>query len=135
MKLATLIRLEFSEMETIGTLLLDGRLVCWTLEDGPKYFRIPEGTYLCKRRLSPRFGETFEIIVAGHTYVEFHWGNTHIDTEGCVLCGTKVGWFDSDAPPVRAILDSKKAFLKLMSLLSGVDEFRLNIVSINTQGA
>ena len=120
-------------METIGVQLLDGRLVCYILENGPSYFRVPEGTYLCKRRRSPKFGETFEITgIPGHSLVEYHWGNTHVDTEGCLLTGTYVGWFDNEVPAVRAILESKKAFRKFMALLDGVDEFQLNIMSIRT---
>jgi len=138
MKRANLIRLEHSDQETVGVFLIDGKVICFTLEDADKdnapfFSRIPEGTYKCSKVESPRFGETFEILgVVGRDLIRFHWGNTHRDTEGCPLVGTEVGWFDNEMPPVRAILNSKKAFRKFMAKLQGEDEFQLTIFSVHT---
>lgn len=139
MKQATLIRLEHGDKETIGVFILDGRIMCFILEDpgnenAPGISRIPEGSYICQRIFSPRFGNTFEIAdVPGRDLIRFHWGNTHIDTEGCPLTGSEVGWFDNEVPPIRAVLNSKKAFRRLMANLESHDEFRLNILSIQTR--
>lgn len=138
MKDATLIRLEHGNEETIGVFKLDAKIVCYVLEDpdrdnAPSISRIPEGSYVCKRVMSPRFGDTFEIAgVPGRDLIRFHWGNTHRDTEGCPLTGSQVGWFNNEQPPVRAVLESKKAFRRFMAKLEGIDQFRLNIMSLKT---
>jgi hypothetical protein len=136
MKEATLIRIEHGEQETVGTLLLDGRILCFILEDSdrdnaPGISRIPEGSYLCKRVVSPKFGDTFEVTgVPGRDLIRFHWGNTHKNTRGCPLTGSEAGWFNNEQPPVRAILGSKKAFRRFMAKMEGVVEFRLTVMSV-----
>lgn len=67
--------------------------------------RIPTGEYKCfwhensrfKDRLTRLLGWTQEPLgvyndeVSGDRFILFHSGNTHKDTEGCILLGTAVG--------------------------------------------
>lgn len=82
---------------TIGKLYIDGAYFCDTLEDtvrpaGVKIAgktAIPAGTYKVKKTMSPRFKKILpEILnVKNFSGVRIHAGNTHADTEGCVLLG------------------------------------------------
>ncbi len=136
MKRATLLRLEHGFRETVGLFILDGEIICFMLEDpdqdnAPAISRIPEGRYTCNRVLSPQFGDTFEISdVPDREYIRFHWGNTHLDTRGCPLTGSEVGWFEDGIPKIRAVLESKKAFHRFMDCFEGEEHFELNVISI-----
>ena len=83
---------------------------------------IPAGEYLCRRVISPTYGETFEIMdVEGRTHILFHWGNWVKNTDGCVLLGQR----DDEVP---AVWNSKAAHTEFMEEFEGVDEFRLSII-------
>ena len=92
---------------TIGKLFIDGDYFCDTLEDTDRGLSnamqlsqiqaakrkgitaIPTGRYLMELTLSPRFGRTLPIIIGvkGFDGIRIHRGNTHEDTEGCILVG------------------------------------------------
>lgn len=96
----------FTEKSTGGDLLINGDYFCYTLEDvsrgrGVKLYGrtcIPEGTYFVDVTMSARFGREMPIIynqpngyqlIAGDIEfkgLRFHGGNTHLNTEGCILC-------------------------------------------------
>jgi hypothetical protein len=82
---------------------------------------IPTGIYTCRRIISPRFGETFEIEeVPGRTHILFHKGNVPAaDSKGCILVGEQF------EPP--GIAYSGKGFGEFMSLLKDVNSFILVI--------
>ncbi len=87
-----IVRLEENErFGTFGILKINKRVTCVTLEpcdyeNAPSISSIPAQQYLCKRIISPTFGETFEIFdVPGRTNVLFHKGNIAGHTLGCVL--------------------------------------------------
>lgn len=110
-----IVRLEQTEEGALGTLILDGYLFCSTLEpdagDANKS-QIPEGAYLCKMVESPKFGNTFEVMVPGHTNVLFHPGNTEEDTSMCILLGQYPGKLRHN----RAVLNSGLTHDKFMAV-------------------
>lgn len=70
-------------------------LACVTLErpwrdNQPKVSCIPAGIYQVVITLSPKFGRLMPHLlnVPGRTEIECHWGNTVVDTDGCILTGT-----------------------------------------------
>lgn len=100
-----LIRKFFSGKSTIGYLMVDGRLECFTLEDMvrevkgipvsswkvPGKTAIPYGKYEVIIDFSQRFQKAMPHIlsVEGFEGVRIHAGNFPEDTEGCILVGRK----------------------------------------------
>lgn len=115
---------------TFGVLLFDGLPQLVTLEDAWRDNErniscIPEGKYKIKRINSPKFGMTFTVEnVEGRSYIRFHWGVTHLDTEGCILVGLK---FSPDKKP--SIAQSQAGFKRFMDLMTGINEADFIIMS------
>lgn len=118
---------------TFGTLRIEGRAFCVTLEppdlnNAPNISNIPPGNYRCRRYSSAKFPYTFEIAgVPGRDGVLFHAGNTVGDTRGCVLLGQYFGKLRDDR---RAVLNSGNTFAAFMGLLASEDGFDLNIIEV-----
>lgn len=85
---------------------------------------IPDGTYMCRRVSSPKFGDTFEITgVDNRSHVLFHKGNTIDDSHGCILVGEQFEKI-SGAPGIAM---SGKGYGEFMGMLKGINEFQLVI--------
>jgi hypothetical protein len=98
-----LVRETFGE-STIGRLFVNGVFECFTLEDRVREKRgqavttwkvqnrtaIPVGTYTVRRTFSGRFQKMLPLLlnVPGFAGIRIHSGNTHENTEGCLLVGT-----------------------------------------------
>lgn len=91
---------------TIGTLYVDGKTECFTLEDRvredgrpvnawkiPGKTAIPTGIYNVIITPSIRFKRDLPLLVnvPGFSGVRIHPGNTSEDTEGCILVGMGKG--------------------------------------------
>ena len=123
--LLKLVRKEFLGNATIGDLWVDGRWVCYTLEDVDRYLEddgvkvlgetaIPRGFYGVIIDYSNRFKREMPHIldVPGFLGVRIHYGNSDVDTEGCVLVG------NSHAVGKDWIGDSRAAFNVVFELLN-----------------
>lgn len=88
---------------SIGTLYVNGKRQCYTLEDSerederpvaawkiPGCTAIPKGRYEVTRTFSQRFNKVLPLVneVPGFVGIRIHPGNTAQDTEGCILVGT-----------------------------------------------
>lgn len=100
-----LVREFFTPTETLGTLYIDGKFFCYTLEDKDRGLRsshaltdimnrkvkgqtaIPYGKYKVSVTMSNRFKRPMPLIhnVPGFEGIRLHGGNTHHDSEGCPL--------------------------------------------------
>jgi hypothetical protein len=120
----TLERIKLGEDYTVGKLLVDGKFVCYTLEDKVReeegvpvekwkvYAKtaIPKGTYPVTITMSNRFKTKLPLLgnVTGFSGVRIHTGNTAKDTEGCILVGAgwdgKSGWISSSAVAFAQLL-------------------------------
>lgn len=72
---------------------------------------IPSGTYMLALQNSMRFGaDTLTVTcVPGFEYIRIHGGNTQLDTEGCLLPGTRNG--------TNTVKDSRVALQRLRDLI------------------
>lgn len=112
---------------TIGKLYIDGKYFCDTLEDvvrpaGQKVYgktAIPYGTYKCVLSKSTRFKKVLpELLnVPMFSGVRIHSGNTHEDTEGCLLVG--------ENKVKGKVINSRATMDKLMKILP--KEFTITI--------
>ena len=86
MKIVEIIRHEESEQGTIGVVKIDKEVFCFSLEPSdllnkPNESCIPTGQYFCTRIISPKFGESFEVInVPNRTKILIHKGNVSANT-------------------------------------------------------
>jgi hypothetical protein len=98
-------RTEYTDDTTIGILYIDGIRFCWTLEDTVRahgikvknHTAIPAGTYNIDVTMSNRFKRMMPILfnqkdrvsikAGGISFagIRIHGGNTHQNTEGCIL--------------------------------------------------
>lgn len=100
---------------TIGELYANGNFACYILEDVVREVKIPgksaifQGRYQITITLSKRFGRMLPLLheVQEFEGVRIHPGNTHLDTEGCLLPGMSV------TPDGNSVLESRYAFNKL----------------------
>lgn len=110
---------------TPGFLTVDGRFLCWTLEDRvreqpgvpvaqwkvPGKTAIPVGRYGLRVTWSPRFKQMLPAVeaVPGFAGIRIHAGNTVEDTEGCILVGLR--------RQKDTVLDSRVALDQLLQRL------------------
>lgn len=96
-------RLDLGPECSIGTLYVDGKRQCYTLEDAereqshlpvsewkiPGCTAIPRGRYRVTRSYSNKFKQVMPMVndVPGFAGIRIHPGNTAADTEGCILVG------------------------------------------------
>lgn len=132
---ATVVRLEHNDTETLGVLLLDGQLFCYTLElpwrsNQKNISCIPTGQYRCRRYDSPQFGPVFGVQdVPGRSDIILgHVGNEHYDTTGCILLGRYPGRLAKEGP--RAVISSQQICAALMAWLDDQEEIELQIIEV-----
>ena len=131
-----IIRLEDAHTGTFGTLLIDGRVFCTTLErpwaENIRNFScIPEGVYECVRRKewkgAKKHGDTFEVKdVPERSAILFHPANFVDELEGCIAVGRKPGPLRGK----RAILNSGNTFKRLMARIGSRHKISLRITSM-----
>jgi hypothetical protein len=126
MKSVRIVRLEESPQGSLGVLMIEGEIFCFTLEPdqnekGKLYIR--QGAYHCQRFHGNKWKDTFEICVPGHTAVLFHAGNVEADTQGCILLGATTGKLKGE----RAVLNSGVTFTSFLERMAKESEFKLFI--------
>jgi hypothetical protein len=117
-----LVRSTFGPNTTTGDLYADGVWACFTLEDRvrtspkvPGETAIPEGTYPLLITPSPRFKRRLPLLVnvPGFDGIRIHPGNSHKDTEGCILVGEGVNQFSAEPMLTKSV----SAFNRLFEML------------------
>lgn len=120
---------------TLGSLYVNGRWCCWTLEDelreqpGQPVERwkvkgstaIPSGTYEVQITRSARFKTDLPLLldVPGFTGIRIHAGNTHKDTSGCLLVGLRrgeLGFIGMSQVALRKVLDTLRTTTSTITL-------------------
>lgn len=132
---ATLRRVAASTQAMCGVLMVHDETgdlpLCVTLEDPWRNNRvgescIPAGTYRFRLHESPKYGWTvLGVGIPGRSLILIHWGNTEIDTKGCILVGREFGRL-VDKP---AVLESRAAFEALRGafMRKGLTEIDLTV--------
>ncbi|WP_424810676.1 DUF5675 family protein [Roseococcus sp. YIM B11640] len=123
---------------TIGTLQVDGKFQCHTLEDLERAEKIagstaiPPGSYRMTIEESPRLSARYERAgrsrkiprlhdVKGFTGILIHIGNKPEDTDGCILVGS---WKPSQG---AFIANSGRAYDALHAKLSDAASLRITV--------
>jgi len=125
-----LVRVSEYNGATMGVLCVNNMPEFVTLEDAWRDNErmvscIPVGRYKVQPRQSPKFGRTWQVMnVPERDHILFHAGNTHKDTNGCILLGMQFGSIESDS----AILASRSAFLKFLELMGNTPEAELLVI-------
>lgn len=126
--LLSLIRDTFTPNETLGTLLVDGKPFCGTLEPPvvpnslhPKG-AIPMGWYRLTLTRSPKFGRLLPLLnyVIGFEGIRIHAGNKKDDTQGCILVGAR-------SEHSLLLTDSRQTEQSLVELLKQTQDEREDI--------
>ena len=122
-----------NDKQTVGRLYIiqDHHVIfdCATLELPPLDNKVgissvPLGIYKVKKRISPKFGESFILTdVPGRSYILIHQGNYHTDIRGCILAGS--GLKDINKDGYMDVINSGNTVKKLLSILPS--EFNLII--------
>ncbi len=126
-----LIRIAQTPDVTFGVLIYNNIPFCLTLErpwlnNQRNISCIPEGFYLCERKQSPKFGDTFEVKnVRDRSDILFHKGNLSDDTHGCILVGEQYEPLGGE----NAVRASGKAFTEFKEKTKGINAFLLQIES------
>lgn len=122
-------RIARRETYTIGKLYVNGKYFCDTLEDKDRGLKqdmpleelkkmkvkgqtaIPSGTYQVIITYSPKYKKQMPLVLSVPAYegIRIHSGNTHKDTEGCLLVG--------ENKEVGKVLNSRYTFNKLYTKL------------------
>lgn len=130
----TVLRIANKPTYTIGKLYIDGCYFSDVLEDTDRGLddsmsvdeilkkkikgqtAIPTGTYPVKITYSPKYKKNMPLIenVKGYSGIRIHSGNTHKDTEGCLLTGKN--------KEVGKVLESRKTYNALFKILSETKE-------------
>jgi hypothetical protein len=122
-------RIEYNKNETLGVLIYNNLLICYTLElpwlsNKKNISCIPQGIYPIKKIESPKFGTSWLIDeVPNRSEVIIHVGNTYKDTKGCVIIGNSIGYIKNE----RAVLSSRAAIGELMNLTK---DFTLSTIEV-----
>jgi len=148
-----LIRIQYDENTTLGLLYIRDQFAAYTLEDTYRKekikgkTRIPSGTYEIKFRevlsgltqkyrdknaLKEFFTWHLELQnVPNYQFVYIHIGNTHGDTDGCILIAD--GIYDDSLK--KSILNSVKAYTRfykrMQALLEGGERIQIKVYDEN----
>lgn len=130
-------RAQYKPDSTIGRLYVDGRLECYTLEDGIRTNKvfgetaIPAGRYAVAVTYSPHFRRNLPLVcdVPGFEGVRIHPGNKPADTLGCILVGRHWSEGEETITASRTAFDA--LFPKIRAALKDEDPVVLDVMQQN----
>lgn len=136
-------RVSEDDDSTFGVLIWEEVPFAVTVENAwrdnqPRVSCIPAGEYRALRcsaspdygyQNSPSYGDTFQVFnVPGRSHVLFHWGNTHRNTEGCIIVASSFGRLHGTPAVLGSRNQAGAGFNRFLDLTRGLNEFALRIV-------
>lgn len=132
-----LVRSTFGENTTTGDLYADGVWECFCLEDRvrpagekvPGETAIPEGVYPLIVTPSPRFKRRLPLLVnvPGFDGIRIHPGNSHKDTEGCILVGEGVNQFSAEPLLTKSVSAFNRLFEMIEEALAAGESITVSV--------
>lgn len=119
---------------TLGVITLDGKHICYTVEDAVRSVKIagmtaiPAGKYYIIMNMSKRFKKIMPLLlnVPNFEGVRIHGGNSAADTEGCLIVG-----LDGTENGVARSRDAVKVVYELIqAAIDGGDKVSIEIVEV-----
>ena len=131
----TLLRLEQTENETLGILLIAGKATNYKTLELPYLTNqrniscVPTGKYTLMSILSPKFSYCYELLsVNNRDDILIHNGNTNKDTEGCILIGDTFGQINKINAVYNSV-NSLQCFNNILKKVSFKEQITLDIKS------
>jgi hypothetical protein len=131
MERVQIIREQTNDVQTLGSLVFRGDILCYTLElpwrnNERQISKIPKGVYKVVRRWSKKYQHHFHVTgVQGRDLILIHHGNFFKDTLGCILVGRELLDIDGDGhKDVTASLATMKLLLDVLPK----EDFELEII-------
>lgn len=136
MKIITINRDSSTDKGTLGTLSIDGVILCQTLErpwvdangdliSDKMVSCINSGIYKARVRESKKFGTVIEILnVPNRTAILIHPANRVQELQGCVAVGMIRG--DENGEP--CVYKSKVAMARLIEIVKGEKDLEIRII-------
>lgn len=126
----------FTDDVTIGELYVNDEFVCYTLEDAVRDVKvygktaIPKGTYKVIYNMSNRFKRRMPLLLNVPNYqgVRIHAGNTHLDTDGCIILGLGLAR-NADSRFDWTVTQSRAAIEKFNNLVDKDEDIEIRIVN------
>ena len=135
METFTLVRFKVCPWGTCGWLITGDEAPLATLEPVSQAHReknacIAPGAYICVRKTSQRFGETFIVTeTPGRDGILFHAGNLANDTSGCILLGRSFEYIQSLGS--HGIAHSRVSVESFRRRTAGLRLFLLRVLPVN----
>jgi len=82
--------------------------------------------YTCKKIISPKHGECFQVMDDTRDMIEIHSANLSEQLEGCIALGLQFGSVNG----TPAIVNSKIAVSMFMEMQKDINEFNLRIIEM-----
>ena len=130
---------------TLSSLFVNGVWECFVLEDMPQdkkiwgETRIPGGHYKVRRRTGGRhfvkykgkWSHKFTLMLEDVTdfkWIMIHIGNTHLDTHGCLLLGTKPHVDASGNFAVGSSTNTYRSFYDKVAAIPETEDIEIHVV-------
>jgi hypothetical protein len=136
-----LLRTKFLPETTLGELYVNDEFECYTCEDVyrdleveakvPGRTAIPEGVYSVVITMSQRFRVRMPLLldVPHFAGIRIHTGNTHLNTEGCILVGRQL----LPAGVGQSRLAYEALFAKLEDALNAAELVRIEVTNVQAK--
>ncbi len=126
----------FTDDVTIGELYVNDEFMCYTLEDAVRDIKvygktaIPKGTYKVIFNMSNRFKRRMPLLLKVPNYegVRIHAGNTHVDTDGCIILGLGLARH-ADSRFDWTVTQSRLAIEKFNAAVDNGEEVEITIIN------